>query len=207
MISFPARVKQGRPDASPLSSRPQSPSHTPSPSISSFDPPRSATSSTFFLNDNRESSITLPEYPKPSFLRQSSSSLYSSDSDEFDGATACPTPNIERGFEHKISISKSPLRSVNSFQTKFEAASYNIETLDRHDDVEFLPPWKRRLYRLSPIFTFLAVAAYFLYYAYRIHCTGYAQRAYHKTYVMAWLFIAAEGCVACQYHLFYLIQI
>jgi hypothetical protein len=96
---------------------------------------------------------------------------------------------------------------VNSFKTTFETASYSIETLDKHDDVDFLPPWKRRLYRLSPIFTFLAVAAYFLYYAYRIHCTVYAQRAYHKTYVMAWLFIAAEGCVACQYHLFYLIQI
>jgi hypothetical protein len=200
MISLPARVKQGRPYASPLSSRPQSPLHTPSPSISSFEPALSGDSSTFFLIDNQGSTITLPDHPKQSVLRQSCSSSYSSDSDECGGSTACPTPNLERSLEHKISISKSPLRSVNSFKTKFETASYTIETLDKHDDVEFLSLWKRKLYRLSPVFTFLAVAAYFLYYAYRIHCTVYAQRAYHKTYMMAWLFIGAEGAVACRYN-------
>jgi hypothetical protein len=86
----------------------------------------------------------------------------------------------------------------NSFETRHEPATYTIETLHENDDVDLLLPWKRRLYRFSPLFTFLAVGAYFLYYGYRIHCTVYAQRSYHKVYVMAWLFIAAEGCVACK---------
>ncbi|KAF4625484.1 hypothetical protein G7Y89_g12682 [Cudoniella acicularis] len=110
----------------------------------------------------------------------------------------CSTPNPEKAFsEDDEYFLKYKSRHINTFDKRINDTSYTIETLHKNDDVEFLPQWKRNLYRFSPLFTFLAVAAYFLYYAYRIHCTVYAQRAYHKVYIMAWLFIAAEGCVAC----------
>ena len=120
----------------------------------------------------------------------------------YGGDTACATPHEKVSFEADRNLSPPEQsqfsQSVSSFDKQLDPRSYQVETLHQHDDVEFLPSWKRKLYRLSPIFTFLAVAAYFLYYAYRIHCTVIAQEAFNKTYVMAWLFIAAEGCVACE---------
>lgn len=43
-----------------------------------------------------------------------------------------------------------------------------------------------------PFFTCLALAATFVYFGYRIYCTIDAQRAHHKLYPMAWVFIIAE---------------
>jgi hypothetical protein len=197
MISFPPRLQQGTPDGQSrlLPSRPDSP--LPSPSITLHDQSSSAFSSTHFLNSSHDSTTNLPRYPRPAFLRGSSSISLTS---EFDGSTACPTPNPESVTGDTLyninfgAVSKS----VCSFKTHIDPATYTIETLHKHDDADLLKPWKRKLYRLSPLFTFFTVAAYFLYYGYRIHCTVNAQRAYHKTYIMAWIFIAAEGCVACK---------
>lgn len=159
------------------------------------------------LSGNNSTATLLPQTFRPALLRRSSSSS-STYSESWDGQTACPTPQPELDLTdftryrerdgEKNYLRKIPL-SVTSFEKKLDPDTYIIETLHKHDDVEFLPLWKRRLYRLSPLFTFLAVGAYFLYYAYRIHCTVVAQRAYHKIYIMAWLFIAAEGCVACRF--------
>jgi hypothetical protein len=199
MFSFPSRTRQSPQNSQfqPLSSRPVSPIR--SPPLSSRGPSNSAASSTYFLNrDFADSATTLPRYPQPTLSRNHSTTSLTSEYDDYDGSTACPTPNPERvlsGGDDSDSEKKS--KSVFSFKKSIDPASYTVETLHQHDDADLLTPWKRKFYRLSPLFTFLAVGAYFLYYGYRIHCTVYAQRAYHKTYVMAWLFIAAEGCVAC----------
>lgn len=163
----------------------------------------SRASSAYYSNPGQGgSSINLLQYPRPTYLHQNSST--SSLTSDFDGATIVPTPNAEKAFEKpwvegELSSSKfNRLNgSTNSFFQKFEPESYHIETIDKNDDADLLKPWKRKLYRLSPVFTFLACASYFLYYAYRIHCTIVAQAAFGKVYVMAWLFIAAEGAVAC----------
>jgi hypothetical protein len=194
MIAFPARAKRA-PECDDsfqsLSSRPVSP--LPSPSAISH----SASSSTYFFDhrNNNGSLVTLPTSPR--LLRRNSSS---SSGASCSGSSVCPTPHSEFTKNGpKISIEKvSP--STTSFEKSGDPSSYEIETLHEYDDVEFLSPWKRRLYRLSPLFTFLAAGAYFLYYGYRIHCTIYAQRAFHVIYVMAWLFISAEACVACKFN-------
>lgn len=168
----------------------------------------SAASSAYFVNGQGGSSVNLLQYPRPTYLHHNSST--SSLTSDFDGATIVQTPNPEKSFdkpwvEGELSANKFKKfnGSTNSFFKNFEPASYSIETLNKHDDVDLLVPWKRRMYRLSPFFTFLACGSYFLYYAYRIHCTIVAQQSYQKTYVMAWLFIAAEGCVACTYNPFW----
>jgi hypothetical protein len=204
MPSFSSRSRRTSPYGhiqpfSPLPSRPVSPLS--SPSVVSHDHTHSATSSTFFLDHNQSSTTELPRYPKPAFHRSPSTTSLTSEYDDCDGSTACPTPNPERPLDgerlYNVNIGLAS-KSVCSFKTYVNPDTYTIETLHEHDDVDLLSPWKRKVYRLSPFVTFLAVAAYFLYYSYRIHCTVYAQRAYHKTYIMAWLFIAAEGCVACE---------
>ena len=88
------------------------------------------------------------------------------------------------------------------FEQRYSDSCYFIEKLHEHDDGEQLRPWKRILHRAAPLSTLLAVGAYILYFGYRIRCTMDAQRSYHKTYIMAWIFIAAEGAVTCKYHSF-----
>lgn len=198
MFSFPSKSRQSPQNGQfqSLSSRPVSP--LPSPSLISHGPSNSAASSAYLLDrDYADSTTTLPRYPQPTFFRNHSTTSLTSEYDDYDGSTACPTPNPERVLSSGDDSDSEKSKSVCSFKKSIDPASYTIETLHQHDDADLLTPWKRRFYRLSPLFTFLAVSAYFLYYGYRIHCTVYAQRAYHKTYVMAWLFIAAEGCVAC----------
>ncbi|TGO28435.1 hypothetical protein BPAE_0027g00020 [Botrytis paeoniae] len=126
-----------------------------------------------------------------------------SDTSSYDGATACPTPALQdesisyEEFKKEDPATARKVRHFNTFNKRFDTSVYQIETLHKHDDEIFLPPWKRNMYRLSPLFTLLACGSYFLYYAYRIICIVDVQKAYDKVYIMAWLFIAAEGCVAC----------
>lgn len=207
MHPVPAKDRHGSQDGPvPImsTSRPTSPFPARNPfrprATTSQSPDDSTASSFDFGTQRAESTADLLQYPRPTFHHQNSST--SSFSSNYDGDTICNTPN-EKGTFSLYDGALTPKhgrfsRSVNSFQKQLDPASYTIETLDEHDDAELLSPWKRKLYRLSPLFTLLAVSAYFLYYGYRIHCTVYAQRAYHKTYIMAWLFIAAEGCVACE---------
>lgn len=105
------------------------------------------------------------------------------------GFTTGSTPDSKFGFDQRFS-------SSSSFGQKYHDDEYVIEKLNKHDDVDLLPMWKRRLHRLAPLFTIAAVGGYFTYFAFRIIFTVSAQRAFHKVYVMAWLFIAAEFLVA-----------
>ncbi|GAB7355557.1 hypothetical protein MBLNU459_g6031t1 [Dothideomycetes sp. NU459] len=99
------------------------------------------------------------------------------------------TPGSKFGFDNRFS-------SSSSFGQRYHDDEYTIQKLNKHDDVDLLPAWKRRLHRLAPLFTIIAVGAYFTYFAFRIIFTISAQRAYHKVYIMAWLFIGAEFLVA-----------
>lgn len=179
-----------------VGSRPGSP--LPAPSFVSQETSRQSSYSVYHGGD---SSVNLLQYPRPTFHHQNSS--VSSFASAYDGDTMCQTPIGEKGYLEDGDLAKARLntfhstQSINSFEKHIDPSTYSIETLHKHDDEIFLPPWKRFLYRLSPVFTFLATCAYFLYYSYRIHCTRVAQQAYGKVYIMAWLFVAAEGCVAC----------
>lgn len=185
-----------------------------------------ATSNTYLMNNYSEATLLSgsqtpgtstpgpaspgPSTPRPLQYGRSLSAFNHhsgsfSDSSSYDGATVCPTPAL--GGDESISYEEfkkqdpataRQVKHFNTFNKHYDTSVYQIETLHKYDDEIFLPPWKRNMYRLSPLFTFFACASYFLYYAYRIYCTIMAQRAYHKVYIMAWIFIASEGCVACK---------
>jgi hypothetical protein len=86
--------------------------------------------------------------------------------------------------------------TTSSFSEVYSETDYLVQEINKHDDVELLSPWRRRVHRLAPLSTLAAVAAYFTYYAFRISFTVNAQQKYHKTYGMAWVFIATEFMVA-----------
>lgn len=90
---------------------------------------------------------------------------------------------------------RSRFSSTSSFGQKFNDTEYVISELAKHDDVDLLPEWKRRLHRMSPLFTIAALGGYYTYYAFRIYFTVEAQKKYDKVYAMAWVFIAAEFLV------------
>lgn len=73
-----------------------------------------------------------------------------------------------------------------------------VQRVHETDDIDLIPTWKRRLNKGTPIFSLIAVGAYWVYFAFRIKYTLAAQRANHKIYAMAWTFIAVETGVACK---------
>jgi hypothetical protein len=75
-----------------------------------------------------------------------------------------------------------------------------VERVHGKDDIDHMPGWKRRVNRLTPFFSMMAVGAYWFYFAFRIRFTIDAQYAANKVFVMAWIFIAVEMGVACKLH-------
>lgn len=71
-----------------------------------------------------------------------------------------------------------------------------VERLHSKDDIDHLPAWKRRLNKFTPFFSLIAVAAYWVYFAFRIKYTVAAQHAANRIFAMAWTFIAVEMGVA-----------
>ena len=86
--------------------------------------------------------------------------------------------------------------TASEFEIVYDDSDYQVEKLHEFDDFDRQPVWKRRLYRLSPLFSFLALGSYYLYFAHRVLYTVEAQHKYDKVYIMAWLFICAEALVA-----------
>lgn len=126
----------------------------------------------------------------------------SSASSPLHGSTLCPTPQSAQLLCDTAEPTEKyckDLDSPSSFQKKFDPILFTVEELSRIDDIGRIPVWKKLLYRLSPLTTIMSMVAYFMYYAYRIHCTLDAQRVYNQIYIMAWIFVSAEGCVACGY--------
>jgi hypothetical protein len=127
-------------------------------------------------------------------------SLYSDES-SLGGSTLCPTPRSAQLAYNGGYSNDTPFKASEGstpYDEIVNPATYTVETLHPVDDAGRIPKWKSRLYRLSPFSTLISMVAYFLYYSYRIHCTLDAQRQFNQVYVMAWIFISAEGCVACQ---------
>ena len=119
------------------------------------------------------------------------------------GSTLCPTPqSAQSEDEDKEDFEntswRKPSGSVASFGKILDPSSYTVETLQQIDDAGRIAPWRCLVYRLSPLTTLISMVAYFMYYTYRIYCTLDAQWVYDKVYIMAWIFITAEGCVACE---------
>jgi hypothetical protein len=74
-----------------------------------------------------------------------------------------------------------------------------IDTIgDRNDDNTF-PAMRRGLYILSPSLALLSLAAYYVYFGFRIMCTLATQTARSETIAWAWLIIFAEAVIAGKY--------
>jgi len=166
---------------------------------------------------NRSTDLLLPtQPPEPAYCRSRSPKRPSS---PLYGSSEYQTPvkeNEENLVDEKVYLPKlcwlvSPLMfvlqkslssqsfSVTSFDYRFDESDYVVERLAGHDDSDHLSRPRKILHKFSPLFTFLAMGSYFLYYAFRVHCIILAQNAYKKIHVMAWMFVTAEAFVACEY--------
>ena len=76
--------------------------------------------------------------------------------------------------------------------------SYAIEKIDNKDNVGQVATWKLRLHSLLPFSSACAIAAYWLYIAFRVRYTVAAQNQRHTIYPVAWLFVSIELGVACE---------
>ena len=79
-----------------------------------------------------------------------------------------------------------------------EESSYVIEKYADEDNAGHVATWKKRLHRLLPLTSLIAVGAYWLYFAFRIRFTVAAQRLGHTVYPVAWIFIGIEFAASCE---------
>ena len=77
-------------------------------------------------------------------------------------------------------------------------ACYVVKKFEEKDDAGYVPNWKDQLNRLLPFSSSLAIAAYWLYFAFRVRYTVAAQELGHTVYPVAWLFLSIETGVACE---------
>ncbi|KAJ9115182.1 hypothetical protein QFC24_007055 [Naganishia onofrii] len=123
--------------------------------------------------------------------RRKSHAAHDSDKDSIGSSGYGYVPELSHNYAYHDRAS-----TTSSFSEVYSETDYLVQEINKHDDVELLSPWRRRVHRLAPLSTLAAVAAYFTYYAFRISFTVNAQQKYHKTYGMAWVFIATEFMVA-----------
>lgn len=71
-----------------------------------------------------------------------------------------------------------------------------VEKVNDKDDVNFLPLWKQKLHSFTPYTSMIGMIAYWCYFGYRVYCTRRAEDVAHRTFGMAWTFIAVELGVA-----------
>lgn len=101
----------------------------------------------------------------------------------------------------------TPLRSTEVFRPLFPDAPSQIFEKDwvkegliakvhDRDDVEHMSNFKRYLFNLAPILALLTLGTYWLYFVLRIIFVISAQRAAHRSFPLAWIFIAIEISVA-----------
>ncbi|KAJ9653804.1 hypothetical protein H2201_009095, partial [Coniosporium apollinis] len=72
------------------------------------------------------------------------------------------------------------LPNINTFERRYDDSAYDVEKLSAHDDDDRLLRYKKMLHRFSPLFVFLAMSSYFVYFGFRIYYTLEAQRAFNK---------------------------
>ncbi|KAF4510975.1 hypothetical protein G6O67_002818 [Ophiocordyceps sinensis] len=72
----------------------------------------------------------------------------------------------------------------------------SIAVLHKRDDADIWRGWKRHLFRLVPVLTFVNTGIYLVYLALRVLCVIWAQRANDTIYAAAWVFIGVEMAVA-----------
>lgn len=77
-------------------------------------------------------------------------------------------------------------------------STYAVEKIGDMDNAGYVATWKLRLNRLLPLSSVCAIAAYWLYFAFRVRYTVAAQELRHTVYPVAWLFISIELGVACK---------
>jgi cellulose synthase/poly-beta-1,6-N-acetylglucosamine synthase-like glycosyltransferase len=72
----------------------------------------------------------------------------------------------------------------------------HVEQLNRMDDHDHMPKWKRYLFLTAPLLCILTLVAYWTYFSLRIVFVVSSQRQTGKTFPMAWVFIGTEIAVA-----------
>ncbi|KAF6227974.1 hypothetical protein HO133_007702 [Letharia lupina] len=85
-------------------------------------------------------------------------------------------------------------------------STYAVEKIGDMDNAGYVATWKLRLNRLLPLSSVCAIAAYWLYFAFRVRYTVAAQELRHTVYPVAWLFISIELGVALPVVLTQLLQ-
>ncbi|KAJ4328874.1 hypothetical protein N0V84_000662 [Fusarium piperis] len=78
----------------------------------------------------------------------------------------------------------------------FSVDESTIQQVHKRDDSDIWKGWKRWVFKLVPVLTFLNTGLYMAYLALRIACVIWAQNAAGAVYAAAWVFIAVEIAVA-----------
>jgi hypothetical protein len=71
-----------------------------------------------------------------------------------------------------------------------------IQRVAAYDDIDHMSRWKVWVYRTAPLWVLLSLVFYWLYFALRVRFTLAAQASTHQIFVLAWIFITVESCVA-----------
>lgn len=174
-----------------------------SPSASRSITPRPLTDQQLMAGDYMRSPPFAPS-PGPS-LRISS--LYDGPGD-FGSSSGAPSLRNSQNQSH-LSLAAFLPKAVDSETTTYVNGSGSnsnggekrnsaglppgaIVKLHDRDDADISKGVKRFAAKVTPILTIISSAAYVLYVSFRIYCVIASQRANHKTYAPAWVFIAIE---------------
>lgn len=103
-----------------------------------------------------------------------------------------------------------PIRHISSNLTNFQQPSldssqsecenalkpyrcpYLVMRLAAKDDIGYMPQWKQRLYKTTPLSSLLAIIFYWIYFILRIIYTVLAQRASNQVFALPWVFVVIE---------------
>ena len=99
------------------------------------------------------------------------------------------------------SAQDTPALSEISFSKEhpIEETNYAVEKFEKRDNAGYVATWKYRVNKLLPLTSAVAIGSYWLYLAFRVRYTVAAQRIHHRVYPMAWIFLAIEVGVACEF--------
>lgn len=100
--------------------------------------------------------------------------------------------------QHSTDAFKSLIPNMSSIELneKTGLRDMHVIELNRKDDHAHMPPWKRVLFKMSPILCILTLVAYWTYFTLRIIFVLSSQRKTGETFPMAWVFIGTEVAVA-----------
>ncbi|KEY71812.1 hypothetical protein S7711_09021 [Stachybotrys chartarum IBT 7711] len=103
------------------------------------------------------------------------------------------TQNTSGAASRTNLLARPPSPVLNSAPLK---DGFAITSLHERDDSDIWKGWRRNVFFLVPLMTFLQAGCYLLYLGYRMACVIFAQQAGNEVYIQAWVFIGIEVVVA-----------